>query len=311
MPSKKKARGKARRAAKSRKVQEDGAVNGIDSKMQRLQITNSENSSIDDDDEDALLEAAINLAAVEKEELEAAAAKNSEVCKHGFVPFPRHHECVAFFKSFCDEYDACCEESISRCRSNPNVYELFDYVYEATKAIHADVWTDPDMMQRVASHFIIHGTNEILEGNYLQAGIRAMCSNFFEQWAAKIRENETQDSCDWKIFQTLCGWTKISELCLGDEHTIVSFCRKRITCKCLDDKYKEVKSIPKMGLCMNPSCSLPDNFAVRSKMLYCTQCCHSNYCSRECQVAHWPTHKKFCIATALRLASRKSRQKSR
>jgi MYND finger len=26
----------------------------------------------------------------------------------------------------------------------------------------------------------------------------------------------------------------------------------------------------------------------------CTRCCLSNYCDRECQVAHWQTHKKTC-----------------
>ena len=308
MPSKKKARGKARRAAKSRKEREGGAANNnIDSEMQRLLINNIKKDSQVDDDEDALLEEAINLAAAEKEELEAA-AKNSEVCDHGFDPTPTTHVCQAFIQSFGDVYEACCEESMSRCRSNPNIYELFDYVYEATKTIHADVWNDPDNLQWVASYFVSLGTNEILGGDYPHAGIRAMCSSFFEQWAAEIRNNETQDSCGWAVFQTLCYWTKMSELCLGDENTIVSFFRKRVPCKCLDNKYKDMKSITKIGICSNPSCSLPNNFAVRSKMLYCTQCCYSKYCSRECQVAHWPTHKKFCIATARRLAAQKSRQ---
>ena len=317
MPSKKKARGKARRAraAKSGKAKvDDGAVNIIDSQMQRLQISSIKKNSKDDDDEDALLEEAINLATAEKEELEAAAknseADNSEVCDHGFDPTPTNHVCQAFIQSFGDVYEACCEESISRCKSNPKIYELFDYIYEATKTIHADVWIDPDMMQRVASHFIIHGTDMILEGNYRHAGIRAMCSSFFEQWAADMRENESQDSCEWDIFQTLCDWTKMSELCVGDEHTIVSFFRKRIPCKCLDSKHEEVKSIKKIGICHNSNCSLPDNFALRSKMLCCTQCRNANYCSRECQVAHWPVHKEFCIIDANRLAARKSRQKN-
>ena len=58
---KEKKRGIARRAAKRRKAREgDAAVNCIDSEMQRLQISSK---SKDDEDEDALLESAINLAA--------------------------------------------------------------------------------------------------------------------------------------------------------------------------------------------------------------------------------------------------------
>ena len=139
-----------------------------------------------------------------------------------------------------------------------------------------------------------------------------MWSSFFEQWAKMlIHESKTQDSCDWNIFQIMCDWNKILELYEGDEHTLVSFFRKRIPCKCLDNKYKEVKSITKIGRCHNPNCSLPDKYkkTVRSEMLYCTQCRRANYCSRECQVAHWPTHKQLCVVHARMLAALKARQK--
>ena len=310
MPSKKKARGgKARRAAKSRKGrEEDGAVDGIDSEMQRLQMSNNKDSSKDDEGEDAFLEAAINLAAAEKEELEAAAkndkAINSEICNHGFFPGPGNHVCQAFIESFFNEYDAC-------CKSNPYIDQIFEHIYEATKRKYAEVWHGPDKLQWISSHLIKHVVDMILEGN-CDANVKwgAMTLSFFEQWVAEvIYQNETQASCNWNIFQGLCDWTKMSELYDGDEHTLVSFFRKRIPCKCLDNKYKEVKSIAKIGFCCYEDCSLPGNKTVRSKMLYCTQCRGVNYCSRECQAAHWPTHKKHCIATVRRLAARKSRQK--
>ena len=159
-----------------------------------------------------------------------------------------------------------------------------------------------------------HGTKTILEGDYSptvanSARLSAMSSCFFQQWATIVlHENETQ-SCNWGTFAVLCDWTKMCELYDGDEHTIVSFYRKRIQCKCLDSKYEEVKSIAKIGFCCYANCSLPDNKTIRSKMLCCTQCRNANYCSRECQVAHWPAHKEFCIIDANRLAARKSMQK--
>ena len=315
MPSKKKARGKARRAAKSRKVKEEGgAVNDFDSEMQRLKICNDKNSSKDDAEvEDALLEAAINLAAAEREELEAAAVKNEEVnnteiCNHGFDPLPENHVGVAFFKSFCNEHDAC-------SASKSHLHKLFEHIYEAMKITYAEVWNDPDLLKWAAFHFINYGVDKILEGNCqaVAVGQSAMCSSFFEQWAAEvIYQNETQKaSFHWDIFDTLCDWTTLSELCMGDEHTLVSFFRKRIPCKCLEKKYKEVKSIAKIGFCHNPKCSLPGNKTVRSAMFYCTQCRNVNYCSRECQEAHWPGHKQICAVAANMLAARKSRQKSR
>ena len=308
MPSKKKARGKARRAAKSRKAKEDGgAVNGITSEMQRLQISNNKTSK--DKDEDALLEAAINLATAEREKLEAAGTNDekdiSKECYHGFVPWPRGHVCEAFLESFIVEFNAC-------CRSSPSIYELFGYIYEATKTKYTEVWNDSDMVQWSASRLVMHVANLILEGNYSIAARFSMCSSFFEQWAAVLYQNESQASCVWdKFVDYLCDWGKMSELYLGDEHTIVSFFRKRIPCKCLDDKYKKVKFIKKIGFCNSPTCSLPERKTLRSKMLYCTQCRKANYCSRECQVANWPTHKEYCalIAENNKRAAKNSRQK--
>jgi hypothetical protein len=46
--------------------------------------------------------------------------------------------------------------------------------------------------------------------------------------------------------------------------------------------------------------------AVRSKMFQCTGCCDGynvSYCSRECQEAHWPYHKKFCGKTVQEIAA--------
>ena len=308
MPSKKKnARGKARRVAKSRKTkEEDGAaVNGIDSELQRLQISSNNTIENKDDGEDALLEEAINLAAAEKEELEAAAkndeVNNSEICKHGFVLVPRCHVCLEFMHSYANEFEAASESD-----------DAFGYVYEATKTKFAEVWNDPAKLKWVASHFVKQGTDSILVvGNYNAATSSAMSSSFFEQCSAVVLyQNEIQASCGWDNFQTLCDWCKLYELHKGDEHTLVSFFRKRIPCKCLDSKYEEVKSIKKIDFCHNEDCSLPDNKTVRSEMLSCTQCRSVNYCSRECQVAHWPFHKEFCIVHANNMsAALKSMQK--
>eukprot|EP00985_Skeletonema_marinoi_P003306 scaffold1383_cov79-Skeletonema_marinoi.AAC.1 len=84
------------------------------------------------------------------------------------------------------------------------------------------------------------------------------------------------------------------EILIADDHTLVSFYRKRISCTCLAKKYKEVKSIKKMGYCNNEKCPLPGGKVERSKMLYCTRCSVAYYCSRDCQKAAWSEHREEC-----------------
>lgn len=89
MPSKKKrAKGKARRAAKSRNDAAGDEVKNVELQMER-----------NHNNEDALLEQAINLAAAEREEIEAAE------CYHGLVLDSLPKACVrnAFIDSFLAE----------------------------------------------------------------------------------------------------------------------------------------------------------------------------------------------------------------
>ena len=72
--------------------------------------------------------------------------------------------------------------------------------------------------------------------------------------------------------QATPNWAKVLELNTADEHTLVQYFRKRISCSCLDEKYNEAKSITKMGMCCNRTCALPDKKAKRGAMMYCTGC---------------------------------------
>lgn len=89
------------------------------------------------------------------------------------------------------------------------------------------------------------------------------------------------------------NWPKLLELYIADHHTLVSFFRKRINCSCLDKLYKKVKSIPKIGICYNPYCK-HGRVVTRSKTKCCSQCRRGTYCSRRCQAAHWQMHRKVC-----------------
>ena len=110
---------------------------------------------------------------------------------------------------------------------------------------------------------------------------------FFEQHI-KVYFEETQPRGKWH---------ELMELRHTDMHTLVSFFRRRIPCKCLDKMYTEVKSIIKMGVCANPSCSY-GRAAPRTSMLSCADCHALCYCRIECQRAHWPEHKEVCAEIA-------------
>ena len=139
-------------------------------------------------------------------------------------------------------------------------------------------------MSFVVSFLLACVTNKVLEGNIKMANKYASLGSYFEQYA----------QVDLLNTRACPKFGKMRELYSADMHTLVSFLRKRIPCSCLDEMYKEVKSIPKIGLCCSPECPLPGGMTERSSTMCCSRCREANYCSRECQVASWQGHKGEC-----------------
>ena len=76
----------------------------------------------------------------------------------------------------------------------------------------------------------------------------------------------------------------------GCSRSLVKFFVNQIPCNCLDESYAKVKTtIPKKGMCAN--CK---QMKVRSSLYICTGCERSQFCSKACQIAHVPEHKKYC-----------------
>jgi hypothetical protein len=238
--------------------------------------------------DDAFLEEAIVLAAAEKKALDAAAAKKAKEridgskCKHGYDPsLIEERFCNNFMVKFMNAYNT----SRKRFGGDRSLAEAFDNTLgkpcpKGPKEIAT--------MERAASFCLSVGTQNVLDGYDDRARQDASFGCFFLEIIPTVMLG-TKDQLDWP---------KIIELHDADEHSLISFFRKRIPCKCLDKKYKEVKSMKKMGLCYNPACGLPNRKAERSTMLQCTQCRIANYCSRECHAAEWPQHKEGCVKTA-------------
>ena len=273
MPSRKKAKGKARKAAKEAKEAEARAKK---------------------EESKAAVEVAANQRQEEsvEEQLQRLVISNTmtQECWHGSVPRSAGDEiCLDFINAFLAVFR-------SEVLSEDNVAKALLTAYDATKVKYADMYSYK--LDTVISMLLYCGTQRILDGGNSTARLYAMFASFFDEVKA-VKVHKTQ---------AIICFIKAFELNSNDDHTLISYYRKRIPCSCLDEKYKEVKSVKKMGLCFNPSCSLPEGMVERSKMFSCTRCGAANYCSVECQRAGWKIHKEYCGMAAEANAEFKSNQ---
>ncbi|KAK1741559.1 hypothetical protein QTG54_008037 [Skeletonema marinoi] len=205
-------------------------------------------------------------------------------CVHGLSTSQDCSVAHEFLKSFCKECKLKADDGIA-------LEQCIQAAIDVTYASNHRIWSNSNYMEIAISLMLYDGTKDILNGDLSNARGIAGVTNFLEQWVA-ISAHKTQ--YDWY-------WPKIHELCKADQHSLVSFFRNRISCKCLDEKHREVRSIKKMGICCNPRCSLPERKLERSGMQSCEQCRHVHYCSRNCQKNDWKRHKEACLGVAAKI----------
>eukprot|EP00984_Skeletonema_dohrnii_P016342 scaffold7239_cov123-Skeletonema_dohrnii-CCMP3373.AAC.4 len=205
-------------------------------------------------------------------------------CVHGLSTSQDYLGVNEFLKSFWKE----CRLKADDCIA---LEQCIQAAIDVCDASHNGIWSNSNDMETAISLLLYIGTKNIFDGELDNARAIAAITNFSEQWVA-MSSHKTQ--YDWY-------WPKIHELYNADEHTLVSYFRNRISCKCLDDKHREVRSINKMGICCNPCCSLPERKLERSAMESCEQCRHVHYCSRKCQKNDWKRHKEACLGVAAKI----------
>ena len=82
---------------------------------------------------------------------------------------------------------------------------------------------------------------------------------------------------------------KTRDLIQGNERDVVRFLKKRISCSCLKNMYKQVKKLPKVGTCYG--CQKKK---ARKDLMVCKDCRVAQYCCVGCQKQDWPDHKEMC-----------------
>lgn len=211
---------------------------------------------------------------------------SAQQCRHGLELLESHvkKRCEDFFHTFFIGFVDNGENKVESC---------FNEGIKATG--ESDIWEDAAKLKQVVRYCVAVGAQLVLGENDLRnASIHASLAYYFEQYIATHLE-KTKSSMD---LPKLCEMIKFK----SDSRTLLSFFRKRIPCKCLDEKYKEFKSVIKTRCCCNSKCSLPGSKVERNKTLYCSRCNQVCYCSRECQKADWKEHKEYCRAVAERKA---------
>ncbi len=275
MPSRKKAKGKARKAAKEAKAAAVAA-------------------RAEEKESQAVVNVAVNQRQVREKMLLRRLVINSvspQNCRHGLVHLSSGEE--KFCLEFINAYLAIFVPFIAR----GDMMEAFTTAHHATWDEYPSMYSSK--LDIVVSMLLSRGTQCILDGDNLSPQLYASIACYFDEWMA-VDVHKTK--------ATRC-WTKIVELESADDHTLVQYFRKRIPCSCLDAKYNEVKSVTKMGRCCNPNCS-QGRRVERSKMFSCTRCGAANYCSVECQRADWKVHSsEECYKVARAKAAFRSNSK--
>ena len=271
MPSRKKAKGKARKAAKQAEAKEAEAANSKEEESQAMVANQRQRGELD--------------AHIQWLMIKNAKPMN---CKHGCLLSDGDQKiCKDFINAFI----------VAFISSQVDLWHAFGAATKATEDEYADMYSD-SKLDTVISMLLCNGTQRVLEGDNYTAQLYAILTCQFEGFmAVEVHKNKATDT-----------GTKVYELHEADDHTLVQYYRKRIPCTCLDEKYKEVKSVKKMGFCCNPSCTHPGRKVERSMMFCCTRCGEANYCSVECQRADWKRHRKDCGSIVEKKAAFKSNQ---
>jgi len=76
---------------------------------------------------------------------------------------------------------------------------------------------------------------------------------------------------------------------IGSERGIIKCLAREIPCNCMDSQKVKAQEMDKTNRC--DGCH---NHFLKTSLLYCTGCQSVQYCSKACQVDHWPVHRDLC-----------------
>ena len=152
--------------------------------------------------------------------------------------------------------------------------------------LHLQVWENEDNRKMTINILLSIGTNLLLSSN---TNI-PMKVSFLAADAIAALENYDGTVDMMGVLLSRVVDTKRRDLGGGKMRDMLKFFSKRTSCSCLKELYSEArKAMPKTGHCFHCRKEVE-----RRLLPVCSECKVVQYCSRECQVAHWPVHERFC-----------------
>lgn len=198
-------------------------------------------------------------------------------CRHGCMPPEGHTSCDEFADMFYEnlQFGNGVTDLMKVAQALGLVFQKFP-----------EIWTNETHRHWAVARLQADGVNMIL--NDVQPRIVAILT-------AALHAIEKYDPISGKSTSTRSDkdFLKNRDLTAGCERSLVQYFRQRIPCSCLDEKYAALQVQPKTGPCGH--CR---QVKERSALKVCSGCNREQYCSRDCQAAHWPEHKEKCKKNA-------------
>lgn len=196
---------------------------------------------------------------------------NNSNCTHGAVLLP--DVCIQFMTSFFKSFTV--DINLHKIKS-----ALKDASDKFPDAVNND--TNREIFKKT---LVCNGVLSLLQTRWADSFGCAAAFMYIDSYASSsLMSPGVIDQRDAKVLMTNL------DIISGCRRSLVKFYVNRIPCKCLDELYSRVRSTTtKMGICSN--CK---ETKARSSLYLCTGCERIDYCSKACQLADVPNHKKFC-----------------
>ena len=150
---------------------------------------------------------------------------------------------------------------------------------------NANLWSNDNYRNMTTDILLIIGANLLLGSTITNVpAVIAIAS------AIVFLENCNETKLMNEVIYSRGVAAKIRDIRGGNMRDVLKFYSKRTSCSCLKKVYSDArKTLPKVGKCFH-CCEVKE----RALLSICSKCRINQYCSRECQVAHWPCHEKCC-----------------
>lgn len=278
MPSRKRSKGKARKA----KAAAANAPSAMDDVAGRYQLLASMNEQQGFDlNEDWLFHQYLSSLSLENLKLIPPVID----CDHGFPSCSRQDylSCEEFFRA--SMYSALdLDMQVMAVEGGAS----FEVALTVTAKKYPELWNDDTKRELLQAYFLATGINLLMRQRKVPDGI------LLQVIVMSVLTLENYNKAENRSFGNLCltadFFMKYQHIVQGCHRSIVRFFSTRISCSCLDEKKAETKTLPKVGRCDH--CHENKD---RSTLMLCTGCKVQQYCAKECQRAAWPSHKDSCM----------------